>query len=73
QFQISWDDVIQWHTPETGAWVLLPNKYKIAPIMQRAVDALSQQVPISEAMVTRIAMLTTTPTPSVMPTPTQLP
>ena len=73
QFQIDWDDVIQWHIPETGAWVLLPNKYKIAPIMQRAVDALSQPVPTSEAMVTRIAILTTTPTPSVTPTSTQLP
>jgi LCP family protein required for cell wall assembly len=73
QFQIGWHDVIQWHIPETGAWVLLPNKYKIAPIMQRAVDALSQPVPTSDAMVTRIAILTTTPTPSVMPTPTLLP
>ena len=73
QFQIGWDDVIQWHIPETGAWVLLPNKYKIAPIMQRAVDALSQPVPISEAMVTRIAILTTTPTPSDIPAPTQIP
>jgi LCP family protein required for cell wall assembly len=73
QFQIDWDDVIQWHIPETGAWVLLPNKYKIAPIMQRAVDALSQSVPTSEAMATRIAMLTITPTPSVTPTSTQLP
>jgi LCP family protein required for cell wall assembly len=73
QFQIDWDDVIQQSIPETGAWVLLLDKYKIAPIMQRAVDALSQQVPISEAMVTRIAKLTTTPTPSVIPEPTQLP
>jgi LCP family protein required for cell wall assembly len=73
QFQIDWDDVTQWHIPETGAWVLLPNKYKIAPIMQRAVDSLSQPVPTSEAMVTRITMLTTTPTPSVTPASTQLP
>ena len=73
QFQIDWDDVIQWHIPETGAWVLLPNKYKIAPIMQRAVDTLSQQIPISGAMLTRIAILTTTPTTSVTPTLTQLP
>ena len=73
QFQINWDDVIQQSIPETGAWVLLPNKYKIAPIMQRGLDALSQPVPISEAMVTRIAKLTTTPTPIVIPAPTQLP
>lgn len=73
QFQIEWDDVIQWHIPETGAWVLLPNKYKIAPIMQYAADALSLLVPTSEALMTRIAILTTTPTLSVMPTPTQVP
>jgi LCP family protein required for cell wall assembly len=47
-FQIDLEDVFPWVIPETGASVLLPDRDKILPLVQSAVDVLTQPPPGSD-------------------------
>jgi LCP family protein required for cell wall assembly len=49
-FQISWEDVTGWRVPETNASVLLPNREKILPKIQQAVDLLVPPVAAAQAV-----------------------
>lgn len=68
-FQISWDQVTSWKTPDTGSSVLLPRRDQIARLLQQAVEAILPVVPTSPALEAQIAALTASPTPAQLETP----
>ena len=69
QFQIGWDEVSDWHTPENNAWVLLPKRERILPLLQQAVDVLAAPAPTQPGLETRVAELLSTPTETATPEP----
>jgi hypothetical protein len=62
-FQIGWDQVSFWQTPENRASVLLPQRESMLPIIQTSIDVLLPPQPTSPFLEKRIAELTATGTP----------
>jgi hypothetical protein len=53
--------------PENNAWVLLPKRERILPLLQQAVDVLSEPAPVQSGQETRVAELLATPTETPVP------
>lgn len=62
-FQIGWDQVSFWQTPENQASVLLPKRENMLPVIQTSINVLLPPPPTSPLLETRIVELTATVTP----------
>jgi LCP family protein required for cell wall assembly len=42
RYQVNYDHVVEWVVPETGAMVLIPDRARIMPILEHAIQAVAQ-------------------------------